>query len=84
MSRRVYGKAIIDELRNAHRSDSAGAIANAIDFLRANLTDAAIHGCHHCGEQDDPGAPCRWCGLRDKPRRIKPTMPAALRSQESE
>ena len=45
------------------------SITDAIAFLTVNLTDAALYGCHHCGEGDSAVAPCRWCGLRDKPRR---------------
>lgn len=68
--RTIYGKEVIDALRASGLTGNA-AVALAIDFLRANLTDAAIHGCHHCGESDADESPCRWCGLRDTPRRIR-------------
>ena len=68
--RETYGQAIIDALRTGE----SDAVPRAIDFLRANLTAAAIHGCHHCGEAERADAPCRWCGLRDRPRRIKATV----------
>jgi hypothetical protein len=63
MTRRVYAALIIQALRENH----AGASARAAAWLEANLTEAAIHGCHHCGEADRHGAPCWWCGLRDVP-----------------
>jgi hypothetical protein len=39
-------------------------------WLALNLTDAAMFGCHHCGETDSPEGPCRHCGLRDKQRKL--------------
>lgn len=67
--REVYGREIVDALRAAETSGSA--VTRAIDWLLANLTDAALAGCHHCGEAESPEAPCRWCGLRDRPRTIR-------------
>ena len=56
-------KAFADGLDDAGWSDH-GAVDRAIAFLETRLTDAAIHGCHHCDEGDRAGAPCWWCGLR--------------------
>lgn len=66
--RKEYGQAIIEALSQEQPSE---AMTHAIDWLRANLTEAARYGCHHCGEGDRPDGPCWWCGLRDKPRRIR-------------
>lgn len=71
MREREYGNAIVAALRSGHPA----AVEQAIDWLKANLTDAALHGCHHCGEADRDDAPCRWCGLRDKPKRVRRTTP---------
>lgn len=65
MSRSRYAKDIIAALR----AGAPGAAADAAEWLSRNLTDAAIHGCHHCGEGDNPSSPCWWCGLRDRQRR---------------
>lgn len=51
-----YGRAVIQALR-------LGDVAFAIAWLEASLTDAALDGCHHCGERE-AGEPCRWCGLK--------------------
>lgn len=48
--------------------DQDEPVLRAIDFLRSRLTDAAIAGCHHCGEGES-SAPCWWCGLRNMRRR---------------
>jgi hypothetical protein len=69
-----YGRAVIVALVESPVA-SDPAVRRAIDFLRANLTDAALDGCHHCGEGDRQDAPCWWCGLRDTPRRIRKAKP---------
>ncbi len=59
--RTVYRQEIIRILQT-------GNVQAAIDWLARNLTDAALAGCHHCGEEDVHGAPCHHCGLRSRPR----------------
>lgn len=65
MSDRIYGNAIIERLEQGTPED----VRAAIDWLKANLTEAALHSCHHCGEAEREESPCWWCGLRDKPKR---------------
>ena len=65
--RTEYGAEVIALLR----SGQPDAVDRAVRWLRANLTDAALAGCHHCGEAERADEPCRHCGLRDKPKRIR-------------
>jgi hypothetical protein len=69
--RKMWGADVIAILQPVADGGSQPARL-AVQWLRANLTDAARVGCHHCGEAEHSGAPCRWCGLRDKPRRVQP------------
>jgi hypothetical protein len=39
------------------------AVGQAIQFLETRLTEAAIDGCHHCGDGYE-GEPCHHCGLK--------------------
>jgi hypothetical protein len=60
MARRAgYGREIVHALIRGE----VGANVRAIQFLESSLTDAALDGCHHCGECET-GEPCSWCGLK--------------------
>lgn len=66
---------IIRDLTKALRAAPAGSVPAdvqtqatlAIRFLQRRLTEAAIHGCHHCDE-GERGAACWWCGLKNTKR----------------
>lgn len=65
---------IIRDLTKALRANGANvpmdvqvAATRAVRFLRNRLTQAAIHGCHHCDE-GERGKPCWWCGLKNTKR----------------
>lgn len=58
----LYAGPIIEALK---RGDP-GAAELALKFMRFRLTDAAIHGCHHCDENELVGVPCHWCGLKTR------------------
>ncbi len=64
-----FGQSVIVELRALGKSlhdngYDAPAIERAVTFLTTRLTEAARHGCHHCGE-GERGTPCYHCGLRN-------------------
>lgn len=63
MSRHFYGNNVIDNLTTGRWTTD-----DVIHWLRVNLTDAALAGCHHCGEAERADAPCWWCGLRNQPK----------------
>lgn len=69
-NRDKFGGPVIRDLRAFIESNTPmnlSAVEAALDFLETRLTDAAIHGCHHCGEVER-GAPCHWCGLAERAR----------------
>lgn len=66
---RTFAKDIRPALVAARRRkdlppEVATAIGETLKFLNRRLTEAAKHGCHHCGE-GERGSPCWWCGLRN-------------------
>ena len=71
-TRHNYAQPVIDDLVGIRRRTSSAVTSamldSAIDFLKRRMTDAAKAGCHHCDEERDRPAPCRWCGLKGKGR----------------
>lgn len=68
----MYARGVIDGLRDLQermRDELVGhlltPVDEAIEFLEHRLTEAAIEGCHHCGEKHE-GQPCWWCGLKEQ------------------
>ncbi len=63
-----FGQAIrmqcVQALHHGAEADKNAALLAAADFITERLTEAAIEGCHHCGE-GDKGSPCWWCGLKN-------------------
>lgn len=63
-----YAGALLIALRRARRLQKPiepELIDRLISFLRRRLTAAAKSSCHHCHE-GERGAPCWWCGLRNR------------------
>lgn len=56
----------VDIIRALQRGEET-ASTRAVKFLKRRLTEAAIHGCHHCHE-GEAGTPCWWCGLKNRKR----------------
>lgn len=66
MSNQFAGSLIKDigSALNQEQTPAIRALLRRVNrFLKNRLTEAAIEGCHHCDE-DEPPAPCHWCGLK--------------------
>jgi hypothetical protein len=70
MPRDKFAGPVIAALNELQRTAPHESVERALLFLRSCLTDAAVEGCHHCGEGEEPGSPCWWCGLHNKRRPV--------------
>jgi hypothetical protein len=63
-----YAGSLIAALKANPNGADAALVARVRKFLDRRLTDAAKGGCHHCHEGES-GAPCWWCGLKNRKAR---------------